>query len=108
MELYKSRAAGARDGRRDDGRIDGVRQFCAGYQAAVHDKQYRALQMLNTETVALYWAIGREIYRQQREKGWGKSVVEMLCTGLAAGVSGGEGIFGGESLAHAQFLPHLS
>ena len=30
--------------------------------------------MVNTETINLYWEIGEEIYRQQREKGWGKSI----------------------------------
>ena len=86
----------------------GYDNFARDIKQLIHDKQYRALQMLNTETVALYWAIGREIYRQQREKGWGKSVVEMLARDLQHEFSRGEGIFGGESLAHAQFLPHLS
>lgn len=60
----------------------GYDNFARDIKQLIHDKQYRALQMLNTETVALYWAIGREIYRQQREKGWGKSVVEMLARDL--------------------------
>ena len=48
----------------------GYDNFARDIKQLIHDKQYRALQMLNTETVALYWAIGREIYRQQQEKGW--------------------------------------
>lgn len=60
----------------------GYDNFARDIKQLIHDKQYRALQMLNTETVALYWAIGREIYRQQQEKGWGKSVVEMLARDL--------------------------
>lgn len=60
----------------------GYDNFARDIKQLIHDKQYRALQMLNTETVALYWSIGREIYRQQQEKGWGKSVVEMLARDL--------------------------
>ena len=43
-----------------------------GYEPLVNDlkqliqkKQYRALQMINSETINLYWEIGEEIYRQQ-------------------------------------------
>lgn len=56
-----------------------------GYEPLVNDlkqliqkKQYRALQMINSETINLYWEIGEEIYRQQKEKGWGKSIVGVL------------------------------
>ena len=30
----------------------------------------------------LYWGIGQEIYNQQQEKGWGKSIVELLAKEL--------------------------
>ena len=79
----------------------GYDNFARDIKQLIHDKQYRALQMLNTETVALYWSIGREIYRQQQEKGLGKIRCRNARTGSAAGVSGREGIFGRESLAHA-------
>ena len=67
----------------------GYDNFARDIKQLIHDKQYRALQMLNTETVALYWSIGREIYRQQQEKGWGKSVVEMLARDLQQEFPGG-------------------
>ena len=35
----------------------------------IQRKQFQAIKMINTETVNLYWEIGEEIYRQQREKG---------------------------------------
>lgn len=69
----------------------GYDNFARDIKQLIHDKQYRALQMLNTETVALYWAIGREIYRQQQEKGWGKSVVEMLARDLQHEFPGAKG-----------------
>lgn len=69
----------------------GYDNFARDIKQLIHDKQYRALQMLNTETVALYWSIGREIYRQQQEKGWGKSVVEMLARDLQQEFPGARG-----------------
>lgn len=44
----------------------------------IQRKQFQAIKMINTETINLYWEIGEEIYRQQREKGWGKSIVQIL------------------------------
>ena len=53
-----------------------------GYEPLVNDlkqliqkKQYHVLRMINSETINLYWEIGEEIYRQQQENGWGKSIV---------------------------------
>ncbi|MDR1206005.1 MAG: DUF1016 N-terminal domain-containing protein [Peptococcaceae bacterium] len=44
----------------------------------IYRRQYEALKKVNTELIQLYWEIGEEIDRQQREQGWGKSVVEIL------------------------------
>ena len=44
----------------------------------IYRRQYIAMKQVNTELIQLYWEIGGEIYRQQQEKGWGKSVVELL------------------------------
>lgn len=56
-----------------------------GYEPLVNDlkqlinkKQYHVLQMINAETINLYWKIGEEIYRKQEENGWGKSIVQVL------------------------------
>ena len=48
----------------------------------IQKKQFQAIKMVNTETINLYWEIGEEIYRQQREKGWGKSIVQILAKEL--------------------------
>lgn len=44
----------------------------------IHKKQFQAIKMVITETINLYWKIGEEIYYQQREKGWQKSIVQIL------------------------------
>lgn len=48
----------------------------------IHKKQYQVLKSINSETVNLYWEIGEEIYRQQEENDWGKSIVQVLSTEL--------------------------
>ena len=60
-----------------------------GYEPLVNDlkqliqkKQYHVLRMINSETINLYWEIDEEIYRQQQENGWGKSIVQVLSNEL--------------------------
>ncbi len=69
-----------------------------GYELLVNDlkcliqkKQYHALQVMNTETINLYWEIGKEIYRQQEENGWGKSIVQVLSNELQKEFPGAKG-----------------
>ncbi|MDR3349727.1 MAG: PDDEXK nuclease domain-containing protein [Acidaminococcales bacterium] len=57
----------------------------------IYRRQYEAMNKVNAELIQLYWEIGEEIYAQQQEKGWGKSVVEVLSKELQKefpGVSG--------------------
>jgi predicted nuclease of restriction endonuclease-like (RecB) superfamily len=44
--------------------------------------QYRALQTVNQEQIALYWEIGRMIVERQQKHGWGNSIVENLAVEL--------------------------
>ena len=69
-----------------------------GYESLVNDlkqlinkKQYHVLQMINAETINLYWEIGEEIYRQQEENGWGKSIVQVLSKELQKEFPGAKG-----------------
>lgn len=69
-----------------------------GYQPLVDDikdlinkKQYQVLKLMNAETINLYWEIGDEIYRQQQEKGWGKSIVQVLSNELQKEFPGAKG-----------------
>jgi predicted nuclease of restriction endonuclease-like (RecB) superfamily len=48
----------------------------------IYRRQYEAMKRVNAELIQLYWEIGREIDRQQREQGWGQSVVEVLAKEL--------------------------
>jgi len=52
--------------------------FIKEIKELIYRRQYEALKKVSTELIQLYWEIGEEIDRQQREQGWGKSVVEVL------------------------------
>ncbi len=56
----------------------------------IQRKQFQAIKIVNTETINLYWEIGEEIYRQQREKG-GKSIVQILAKELQKEFPGTQG-----------------
>jgi len=56
--------------------------FIKDIKALIYRRQYEAMKKVNTELIQLYWEIGEEIERQQREQGWGKSVVEILAKEL--------------------------
>lgn len=69
-----------------------------GYEPLVNDlkqliqkKQYNVLKMINSETINLYWEIGEEIYRQQQENEWGKSIVQVLSKELQKEFPGAKG-----------------
>jgi predicted nuclease of restriction endonuclease-like (RecB) superfamily len=57
----------------------------------IYRRQYEAMKKVNTELIQLYWEIGEEIDRQQREQGWGKSVVEILAKELQKEFPGVQG-----------------
>lgn len=57
----------------------------------IHKKQYQVLKSINSETVNLYWEIGEEIYTQQEENDWGKSIVQVLSTELQKEFPGAKG-----------------
>jgi len=57
----------------------------------VYRRQYEAMKKVNAELIQLYWEIGEEIERQQREQGWGMSVVEILAKELQKEFPGVQG-----------------
>ena len=57
----------------------------------IHKKQYQVIKTINSETINLYWEIGEEIYRQQEENGWGKSIVQVLAKELQKEFPGAKG-----------------
>ena len=50
----------------------------------VRAAQLQAAVSVNRELILLYWHMGREILRAQRNEGWGTKVVERLAKDLAA------------------------
>lgn len=56
--------------------------FIKDIKDKIYKSQYEALKILNTALIRLYWDIGEEIFKQQKEKGWGKSIVEILANEL--------------------------
>ena len=56
--------------------------FIKEIKKIIYRHQYEAMKKVNTELIQLYWEIGEKICRQQQEKGWGKSVVEILANEL--------------------------
>ena len=60
----------------------GYAPLLADLKARVRAAQVRAVLSVNRELVLLYWHIGREILRCQRDEGWGAKVVERLAQDL--------------------------
>lgn len=49
-----------------------------GYYTSINALDFENMKAVNTTLINLYWRIGEEIYNQQQEKGWEKSIVEVL------------------------------
>ena len=58
------------------------RDFIGKIKNKIRNSQYEAMRAVNKTLINLYWGIGQEIYNQQQEKGWGKSIVELLAKEL--------------------------
>ena len=54
------------------------KEFIGEIKEKIRNSQYEAMKQVNKTLINLYWGIGQEIYNQQKEKGWGKSIVEVL------------------------------
>ena len=57
-------------------------RFVEGIKQRIRAAQIRAVISANRELILLYWDIGRAIVDAQKNKGYGKRVVEMLSTDL--------------------------
>ena len=58
------------------------KEFVGDIKDKIKKSQYEAMKAVNVTLINLYWGIGQEIYNQQKEKGWGKSIVEILAKEL--------------------------
>jgi predicted nuclease of restriction endonuclease-like (RecB) superfamily len=67
------------------------KSFVEDVKQKIKAAQYKALQAVNKEQIALYWDIGRLIVERQEQYGWGKSIVENLAKELQADFSDSKG-----------------
>ena len=57
-------------------------KFIKDIKSKIRNSQYEAIKEVNKTLINLYWSIGEEIYKQQKEKGWGKNIIEVLSNEL--------------------------
>jgi len=62
----------------------GYAALLADLKVRVRTSQVRAVRAANTELLALYWSIGRDILTRQEQDGWGAKVVDRLAADLRA------------------------
>jgi predicted nuclease of restriction endonuclease-like (RecB) superfamily len=65
-----------------NGLLRGYEEFLLNLKARIHSAQIKATLSVNLELILLYWRIGRDILRHQKEKGWGAKVIERLAVDL--------------------------
>ncbi len=53
-------------------------------KARVRSTQVRAARAANSEVLALYWSVGRDVLDRQDRLGWGGKVIDRLATDLRA------------------------
>ena len=51
--------------------------------ALIEQAKYKAALSVNSELLSLYWKIGTDIIKKQKEQGWGTQVVEQLAKDLS-------------------------
>ena len=83
------------------------KDFIGEIKDKVRRSQYEAMKAVNTTLISLYWGIGQEIYNQQQEKGWGKSIVEVLAKELKEEFPDVKGFFKLNLLWLSIFFSHL-
>lgn len=57
-------------------------EFLHNLKERIRNSQVRAALAVNRELVLLYWQIGCEILKRQKEQGWGSKVIEKLAKDL--------------------------
>lgn len=56
--------------------------FFKDIKTKIEVSKIKAIKKVNKEMILLYWSLGEEIYLQQENNGWGKSVIEKLSIDL--------------------------
>lgn len=65
-----------------NGPLKGYEEFLLNLKARIRSAQIKATLSVNLELILLYWRIGRDILRHQKEKGWGARVIDRLAVDL--------------------------
>ena len=58
--------------------------FVAALKAKIRSARLNAVYAVNTQLLQIYWEIGRALAEQERQRGWGKKIVESLSRDLMA------------------------
>lgn len=53
-------------------------------KTAIKQARLKSVLTVNTQLLQLYWQIGNTIHKQERAKGWGTKIVEILANDLSA------------------------
>ena len=62
--------------------LRGYEEFLRDLKAHIRSAQTKAILSVNRELILLYWQIGRDILRHQKEEGWGAKVIDRLAVDL--------------------------
>lgn len=83
---------------REIGRARNIQTTPKNYKALLQNvkeriqvAQYKALKSVNKEIIYLYWDIGRIILKSQKDRTWGKAIVEKLANDLQSEFQGIKG-----------------
>lgn len=60
----------------------GYLDLLEGLKASVKAARAKALRVINTQLIELYWTIGQGVRRQQEQQGWGSGVIKRLSEDL--------------------------
>ena len=62
---------------------NGYAEWQKGIEQLIEVSKLRTAISVNADTLTLYWNIGNSILQKQKEKGWGKKVIEQLSKDLS-------------------------
>lgn len=66
-------------------------QFIAELKEQIYNSQVKAGLAVNRELVILYWRIGRKIWQNQKQSGWGSKVIKQIAIDLKKAFPGMKG-----------------
>ena len=66
-------------------------QWLAGLKEKIRNSQLKAALQVNTQMLALYWEIGKELTEKQEQSSWGDKVITQLAKDLGSEFPGVKG-----------------